>query len=196
MIPQKRHASLQPLSREHHQALLLCWKFRQGFAKGVEPERMMKYAGWFWTTYLAPHFKAEEDVFFPILAKDHPGIIKALKQHKDLKAMFHSKDSDVAYTLRQIAFELEQHIRFEERELFNDIQEKASPAQLEALTKLHSEEKFEENIEDMFWVEEATDKKELKSEAKKKIENRDGKPVKTETGRRERKTVRPENRRK
>ena len=196
MIPQKRHASLQPLSREHHQALLLCWKFRQGFAKGVEPERMMKYAGWFWTTYLAPHFKAEEDVFFPILAKDHPGIIKALKQHKDLKAMFHSKDSDVAYTLRQIAFELEQHIRFEERELFNDIQEKASPAQLEALTKLHTEEKFEENIEDMFWVEEATDKKELKSEAKKKIENRDGKPVKTETGRRERKTVRPENRRK
>ena len=196
MIPQKRHASLQPLSREHHQALLLCWKFRQGFAKGVEPERMMKYAGWFWTTYLAPHFKAEEDVFFPILAKDHPGIIKALKQHKDLKAMFHSKDSDVAYTLRQIAFELEQHIRFEERDLFNDIQEKASPAQLEALTKLHTEEKFEENIEDMFWVEEATDKKELKSEAKKKIENRDGKPVKTETGRRERKTVRPENRRK
>ena len=196
MIPQKRHASLQPLSREHHQALLLCWKFRQGFAKGVEPERMMKYAGWFWTTYLAPHFKAEEDVFFPILAKDHPGIIKALKQHKDLKAMFHSKDSDVAYTLRQIAFELEQHIRFEERDLFNDIQEKASPAQLEALTKLHTEEKFEENIEDMFWIEEATDKKELKSEAKKKIENRDGKPVKTETGRRERKTVRPENRRK
>ncbi len=196
MIPQKRHASLQPLSREHHQALLLCWKFRQGFAKGVEPERMMKYAGWFWTTYLAPHFKAEEDVFFPILAKDHPGIIKALKQHKDLKAMFHSKDSDVAYTLRQIAFELEQHIRFEERELFNDIQEKASPVQLESLTKLHTEEKFEENIEDMFWVEEATDKKELKSEAKKKIENRDGKPVKTETGRRERKTVRPENRRK
>ena len=196
MIPQKRHVSLQPLSREHHQALLLCWKFRQGFAKGVEPERMMKYAGWFWTTYLAPHFKAEEDVFFPILAKDHPGIIKALKQHKDLKAMFHSKDSDVAYTLRQIAFELEQHIRFEERDLFNDIQEKASPAQLEALTKLHTEEKFEENIEDMFWVEEATDKKELKSEAKKKIENRDGKPVKTETGRRERKTVRPENRRK
>ena len=196
MIPQKRHVSLQPLSREHHQALLLCWKFRQGFAKGVEPERMMKYAGWFWTTYLAPHFKAEEDVFFPILAKDHPGIIKALKQHKDLKAMFHSKDSDVAYTLRQIAFELEQHIRFEERDLFNDIQEKASPAQLEELTKLHTEEKFEENIEDMFWIEEATDKKELKSEAKKKIENRDGKPVKTETGRRERKTVRPENRRK
>lgn len=196
MIPQKRHPSLQPLSREHHHALLLCWKFRQGFNKGVEPERMKKYADWFWTTYLAPHFKAEEEVFFPILAKDHPGIIKALKQHKDLKAMFHSNHSDIAYTLRQIAFELEQHIRFEERDLFNDIQAAATPEQLEELSKLHTEDKFEENIEDMFWVEEAADKKELKSEAKKKIENREGKPVKTETGRRERKTVKPENRRK
>jgi hypothetical protein len=195
MIPQKRHASLQPLSREHHQALLLCWKFRQGFSKGVEPERMMKYAGWFWTTYLAPHFKAEEKTFFPILDKEHPGIIKALKQHKQLEAMFHSKDSDIAYTLRQIAFELEQHIRFEERELFNDIQEKASPAQLEELANNHPEEKFEENIEDMFWVEEADEKKELKSEAKKKLENREAKPVAKE-GRRERKTVRPENRKK
>lgn len=198
MIPQKRHASLQPLSREHHQALLLCWKFRQGFAKGVDPERMKKYADWFWTSYLAPHFKAEEETFFPILAKDHPGIIKALKQHKDLKAMFHSKDADVAYTLRQIAFELEQHIRFEERDLFNDIQEAATPEQLEALTKAHTEEKFEENIEDLFWLEEGekVEKKELKSEAKKKIENREVKPVKTETGRRERKSVRPENRKK
>jgi iron-sulfur cluster repair protein YtfE (RIC family) len=196
MIPQKRHTSLQPLSREHHHALLLCWKFRQGFNKGVEPERMKKYADWFWASYLAPHFKAEEEVFFPILAKDHPGIIKALKQHKDLKAMFHSKDIDIPYTLRQIAFELEQHIRFEERDLFNDIQEAATPEQLEELAKLHTEDKFEENIEDMFWLEETTEKKELKSEAKKKIENRDGKPVKTEAGRRERKTVRPENRRK
>lgn len=157
---------------------------------------MKKYADWFWTSYLAPHFKAEEEVFFPILAKDHPGVIKALKQHKGLKAMFHSNDSDIAYTLRQIAFELEQHIRFEERDLFNDIQAAATPEQLEELAKLHTEDKFEENIEDMFWIEETTEKKELKSEAKKKIENRDGKPVKTEPGRRERKGIRPENRRK
>ena len=198
MLPQKRHTSLQPLSREHHQALLLCWKFRQGFSKGVEPERMKKYAEWFWTSYLAPHFKAEEKTFFPILDKEHPGIIKALKQHKQLEAMFHSSDSDIAYTLRQIAFELEQHIRFEERELFNDIQESASPAQLEELAKLHTEEKFEENIEDMFWVEEAEEKKELKSAAKKELENRALKTGKTTAnkGRRERKSVRPENRKK
>lgn len=125
----------------------------------------MKYAGWFWNQYLAPHFNAEETVFFPILPKDHPAVIKALKQHKDLKAMFNSTDADIAYTLRQIAFELEQHIRFEERDLFNEIQAAASPEQLEELKRLHTEEKFNENIEDMFWVEvrekkEATEEKE------------------------------------
>jgi hypothetical protein len=46
----------------------------------------------------------------------------------------------------------------------------------------------------MFWVEEADEKKELKSEAKKKLESRGSKP--TTSGRRERKTVRPENRKK
>ena len=170
MFPQKRHVSLQPLSREHHQALLLCWKLRQGFNKGVEPERMMKYAGWFWNQYLAPHFNAEETVFFPILPKDHPAVIKALKQHKDLKAMFNSTDADMAYTLRQIAFELEQHIRFEERDLFNEIQTAASPEQLEELKRLHKEEKFNENIEDMFWVEVREKKKapDEKEESEKK----------------------------
>ena len=77
--------------------------------------------------------------------------------------MFNSTDSDVAYTLRQIAFELEQHIRFEERDLFNEIQAAASPEQLEELKRLHTEEKFSENIEDMFWVE-VREKKETADE--------------------------------
>lgn len=152
MIPQKRHTALQPLSREHHQALLLCWKLRQGFSLAVDPDRMLKYAGWFWKSYLAPHFHTEETKLFPILGNDHPGVQKALKQHKELYALFHSTAPDTAYTLRQIAFELEQHIRFEERDLFNDIQAAAGPDQLELIATSHKEEKFEENIEDMFWV--------------------------------------------
>ncbi|MBI5370736.1 MAG: hemerythrin domain-containing protein [Sphingobacteriales bacterium] len=172
MIPLKRHSSLQPLSREHHHALLLCWKFRQGFAKGVEPARMKKYADWFWMNYLAAHFTAEEKFFFPVLKADHPSLVKALKEHKLLKKLFESA-TDTEYTLRQIAFELEQHVRFEERTLFNDIEEGASPEQLEALAKLHTEEKFTENVEDMFWVEEAKDlKKEVKPEKRERRRDR------------------------
>lgn len=150
MFPQKRHVSLQPLSREHHQALLLCWKLRQGFSKAVDPERMKKYADWFWVNYLAPHFAAEEKTFFPLLDKEHPSVIKGLKDHKLLTKLFLST-TDIEYNLRSIAFELEQHIRFEERTLFNDIQAAATPEQLKALEAAHTEEKFEENIEDRFW---------------------------------------------
>ena len=34
--PIKRHKAIQPLSREHHQGLLLCWKIGKGFEKGIE----------------------------------------------------------------------------------------------------------------------------------------------------------------
>ncbi|MBE2230502.1 MAG: hemerythrin domain-containing protein [Chitinophagaceae bacterium] len=149
-FPQKRHPSLQPLSREHHQALLLCWKLRQGFAKGIDAERIKKYADWFYTTYLLPHFHTEEKYLFPILGPNHPGVAKALKEHQRLNALF-TQTGDTGHILRQIAFELEQHVRFEERELFNDIQQAASPGQWQQLEEMHQEEKFFENIEDRFW---------------------------------------------
>jgi len=34
--PIKRHNSLQPLSRDHHDGLLLKWKINKGISKGVE----------------------------------------------------------------------------------------------------------------------------------------------------------------
>lgn len=36
----KRTKALQPLSRDHHHGLLLCWKIRQGIKLNVEPERI------------------------------------------------------------------------------------------------------------------------------------------------------------
>jgi len=34
--PIKRDKVLQPLSHDHHQGLLLCWKIRTGIKKGIE----------------------------------------------------------------------------------------------------------------------------------------------------------------
>ena len=53
--------------------------------------------------------------------------------------------------MKQIEKELEGHIRFEERILFNKIQEVASPDQVKLIDDLHTEHKFEENSEDEFW---------------------------------------------
>ncbi len=77
-------------------------------------------------------------------------IKKALAEHRRLIRLF--KDSDtVSKSLSLIEEELEQHIRFEERVLFNEIQKVATEKQLELISKLHTDEKFEDNAKDPFW---------------------------------------------
>jgi hypothetical protein len=141
---------LQPLSREHHHSLLLCWKIRTGLKKGVELNRIKRYADWFFDTCVIPHFEAEEKFIFPILGPDHQLVNKALSQHRRLSRLFVNSE-EVEKSLSLIEEELEQHIRFEERVLFNEIQKAASTEQLELFNKHHAETKFQENTEDEFW---------------------------------------------
>ena len=123
--PIRRHYTLHPLSREHHHSLLLCWKIRTGVRKNIEPERIKKYIHWFYQNYLLPHFEMEEKYIFPILGNDHSLIKKTLKEHERLKRFFELPDG-IKNNLSQIEAELNNHIRFEERILFNKIQSIAS----------------------------------------------------------------------
>ena len=148
--PIKRHKALQPLSREHHHSLLLCWKIRTGFKKGVEVTRIKRYADWFFDTYIQPHFQAEEETLFPLLGLDHQLVKKAVSQHKRLYKLF-GNTTELEISLGLIEKELEQHIRFEERVLFNEIQQVASKEQLESFDRVHDDGKFQENTEDVFW---------------------------------------------
>lgn len=149
--PLKRHPALQHLSHDHHHGLLLCWKIRQGFKLGVDPDRMKAYSEWFWNHHLEDHFREEEEQLFPILAVDNPLIKQALSEHRRLKKLFTNWENSEK-NLGQIEEELERHIRFEERTLFPQIQEKASVEQLEIIEKYSSREKFVENDSDTFWV--------------------------------------------
>jgi len=148
-MPLKRHVGLQPLSREHHHGLLLCWKIRTGLKKGIEEERIKKYADWFFKHHLLPHFEAEEKYVFPILDAEDSRIKKALAQHRRLKRLFVSK-KELNKNLNRIEETLEQHIRFEERSLFNAIQSVASSEELQALQSLHEEVPFADNLSDPF----------------------------------------------
>lgn len=148
--PQKRHKALQPLSREHHQGLLLSWKIKTGFSKDIAPERIRTYANWFFKTHLIPHFEMEETHIFTILEEEHELIKKALADHKNIKGLFAETEDD-AITLRKIEEVLEQHIRFEERVLFPEIQKIATEAQMLQIEKIHQTEDFEDNLEDVFW---------------------------------------------
>ncbi|WP_421812422.1 hemerythrin domain-containing protein [Flagellimonas sp.] len=148
--PIKRHKALQGVSREHHHGLLLCWKIRTGLAKNISPDRIKTYVDWFFDVYLRPHFELEENHIFPILSHDHPWVKKALADHRRLTRLFTSTDHGIK-TLGQIEEELERHIRFEERQLFNEIQQLANEAQLNIIAKHHNDEKFNDNTDDPFW---------------------------------------------
>ena len=149
-LPIKRHTSLQPLSRDHHHALLLTWKIRQGLKKDIPAKRISAYCSWFFTTHLLPHFELEEQFAFPVLGNDHPQVQQALSEHAQLRSMF-SNPLTTSSALEAAGDLLEEHIRFEERTLFNSIQEAATPEQLNKILEIHQDAAFCDNEEDAFW---------------------------------------------
>ncbi|MEB2785854.1 hemerythrin domain-containing protein [Algoriphagus persicinus] len=148
--PIKRHLALQPLSRDHHHGLLFCWKIRSGVKRGIEVSRMQAHAVWFWNTHLVAHFAEEEGVVFPILGAENELIRQALAEHAELKKLFAQEEMDYEF-LNYLQVALEKHIRFEERILFNQIQEVADPDQLAAVKQHIEAEEEELEWEDDYW---------------------------------------------
>ena len=75
---------------------------------------------------------------------------QALAEHRRLKRLFEN-ENDLSKTNSLIEEELEKHIRFEERVLFNAIQSVASSEQLIQIEIDCSDKCFYENLSDPFW---------------------------------------------
>lgn len=149
-MPIKRSEYLKAISREHHHGLLLCWKIKTGIQKQIEVERIWKYAYWFFNNHLQDHFAIEEKYIFPVLGDQHKGVQRAKAEHKIIAQLFANK-KDKMETLQQINLLLKDHIRFEERVLFNEIEEVATEEQIKQINKHHHHNKFIDNEEDAFW---------------------------------------------
>ena len=150
-MPLKRKEFLKPISREHHHGLLLCFKIRTGIKKQIIPDRIKKYANWFYQNHLIPHFSIEEEILFPILGNENELVVKAVEEHRTIERLFKNQESTIQ-NLNAIANAIENHIRFEERILFNALQDIATENLLQQIELHHTESKFIENNEDVFWV--------------------------------------------
>lgn len=148
--PIKRHQALIPLSRQHHFGLLFSWKLRKGFSKNIAIERMGEYAKWFYEHEIKPHFKDEEKYLFPILEADNELIERALKEHRRIRRLFNDTKNPER-SLHQLEEELDAHIRFEERILFNEIQKVATVQQLEKVEEIHNLLAKPPEYPDPFW---------------------------------------------
>lgn len=153
--PIKRSIELMQLSREHHEGLLLKWKITEGINKHVSVERLSDYLLFFYSSNLEDHFNIEEQFLFPLLPAHNELRIRAQKQHDELRAIVSRiKLKEAIDDLVQFVNLLEEHIRFEERTLFNYIEQNTLP---EVLAEAPG--KIEQNIvlskakwDDEFWI--------------------------------------------
>lgn len=116
----------------------------------METIRIKKYVDWFYQNHLSHHFEVEEKHIFPILGNENKLIKQALAEHRRLKRLF-GFSNEIPKNLNFIEKELEAHIRFEERVLFNEIQNMATEEQLEKMQHYHDDAKFCDNLADIFW---------------------------------------------
>lgn len=154
--PLKRHKALVALSKDHHFGLLLCWKLHKGQAGGVSSKRIKEYLLYFFNEHLRAHFLVEEKIIFPVLPVEHPLRLEAERQHRELYQLIAQLEEDqeeLAENIKKFEEQLEKHIRFEERQLFMEIQEQLNEKELtilgEQVEDAHTAK--QEQWEDRFW---------------------------------------------
>jgi quercetin dioxygenase-like cupin family protein/hemerythrin-like domain-containing protein len=146
----RRHPAIAPLSRDHHRALVEARAARAA-AEGDAAARIAagrRFAAFF-AAHAVPHFRAEEERLFPLVApsagEEPPApLVRALLEHARLHALARDvhdavEAGDVAGALLDAAGALlHDHVRLEERVLFPLIEERAGEEGLAAL-RLHDE---------------------------------------------------------
>ena len=151
--PIKRDPALISFSKDHHFALLLIWKIKEGLKRNIQPERISRYVINFFETDLQQHFKLEEELMFQKLPADNKMRIRGENEHKYVYELIEQMQKQVdKESLLHFADTLEKHIRFEERELFNFLQEKLSESELEEISRSHKmQHEPDDAWNDTFW---------------------------------------------
>ncbi|MBX3404070.1 MAG: hemerythrin domain-containing protein [Phycisphaeraceae bacterium] len=136
--PIRRHPVLQPLSREHMSGLV---QARSLAAAANEPpiERRAALARFasVWDEEIVEHFLDEERMLAPLLSTE--SMSRLLAEHRQLRllaeraiaqAMSADPDADL---MRVLGVALHDHIRWEEREAFNEAERAATDGDLQRL---------------------------------------------------------------
>jgi hypothetical protein len=153
--PIKRTSSLISYSKEHHFGLLLVWKIRQGIKREIITERIANYILYFFEADLKYHFKDEERYLFTLLPTNNNLRQIAEQEHSKIFNLITSihLDKTNETLILEFAEILENHIHFEERVLFNELQliiSKKEFIEIEGRIARNSQA-IDTNWEDMFW---------------------------------------------
>ncbi len=116
----KRAEALRPLSREHLGALLAAKRLREAADLSQATPAFLD----FWKSDGQRHFRIEEEVLLPGWARhaegDRPGVARMLDEHLAIRreALRLAAGEASLEEARELGRLLDDHVRFEERQLF------------------------------------------------------------------------------
>ena len=123
----KRHPALLQLSREHHTALKLSLDCRKAVlaADQAAMSALASQMSSLFAAELEPHFQREEEELLPWLEAvgEHQLVARTLAEHAQLRGLAERIGRGDRGALEAFATALSDHVRFEERELFEKAQE-------------------------------------------------------------------------
>ena len=134
-----RDPNLVPLSRQHQHALALCVRIRRAkLASTREARAWQAEIEQHFEVEIRHHFAAEEKYVLPIakqIADLAPLVEELLREHAQLRADFEAAKSRTldGPGVRRFAEALSDHIRKEERLLFETMQQKLSGQEMERI---------------------------------------------------------------
>jgi hemerythrin-like domain-containing protein len=142
----KRTPGLRTLSEDHHHGLVQARQLRRATEADEADSVEAAVKGFldFWQKDAAPHFRKEEEVLLPVMARyggdlSRRPLVEMLEDHARIRGLV-MQLSDEAIggnvrtdTLHEIGELLEAHIRLEERVVFPLIEESLSEANLTEL---------------------------------------------------------------
>lgn len=134
----KRHTHLQPLSRQHHQGLMMVLLLQKGLKKNADTGIMQQFIRDEWQADLASHFQQEEQVLIPLLAGkpfNHQLTARVLQDHATIRELVAKAENGAlnAIEINYFSELLEQHIRFEERVYFPEAEKTLTAAELQQI---------------------------------------------------------------
>jgi len=139
----KRSKYLTPLSWEHHSALLNANRLQKGLANQTSKNILIDFLNYIWENDLSPHFKREENIVFSVkdwLNVPEPLRNQVLQEHQEMTDLAEqiktaADEQELKRLMELIAQKVMDHVRFEERTLFPQIEESFSPSALEKIEK-------------------------------------------------------------
>lgn len=152
--PIKRSEQLAPLSREHHDGLLFAWKIKEGLANQAPLDKLRQYSMWYWRNHIKPHFFQEEKILVPYMPQGHPMATRLKEEHDHIRELILGLDDEAdKRTLILLTDLINNHIRFEERELFVYLEGLLTKEKLdEIFVQLEKHPVSCDEWKDEFWV--------------------------------------------